>query len=109
MFKKRGEDADTPPPAQRVGDAEEISALLLVITTLEWFVFTASIPVFKNVNLFYYPAWIFGFIAFLFYSYLMIEVGFLKCFYRFRNPRVAQQRLDARRMVYRAQSVDTES
>jgi len=75
------------------GDTEEISTLLVIIIVIQWLIYAAAIPIFIQ-DIFYYPGWLFGILAFLYYSYLVIEVGFLKIFFRFRNARIVQNRLD---------------
>ena len=51
-----------------------------------------ALPVFIE-DLFYFPGWFVGLTGFLFYSYLLIEVGFLKIFYGFNNEKLAEQRI----------------
>lgn len=71
--------------------------MLVFIVTLQWIIYMAALPAFI-IDAFYFPGWIIGLIGFLFYSYWLVEVGLLKAFYRFRNPRIAQQRLSVKTM-----------
>ena len=65
---------------QSDGDTEEKSALFIVLSLVEWSIFLSAIPIF-NVDLMYYPGWIPGLLGWLFFSYFLIEIGFLKTFY----------------------------
>lgn len=76
--------------------------------TVEWIIYMAALPVFV-LDLFYYPGWIIGLLGFIFYSYLLVEVGLLKAFYGFRNPRIAQERLAVKKSNSSAIAVDSES
>ena len=68
-------------------DSEEISNLLVILISIQWVIYAAAIPIFIQ-DIFYFLGWIIGLLAFLFYAYLLVEVGFLKLFYRFRNARI---------------------
>ena len=68
-------------------DPEEISNLLVILISIQWVIYAAAIPIFIQ-DIFYFLGWIIGLLAFLFYAYLLVEVGFLKLFYRFRNARI---------------------
>jgi len=68
-------------------DPEEISNLLVILISIQWVIYAAAIPIFIQ-DIIYFPGWIIGLLAFLFYAYLLVEVGFLKLFYRFRNARI---------------------
>ena len=68
-------------------DPEEISDLLVILISIQWVIYAAAIPIFIQ-DIFYFLGWIIGLLAFLFYAYLLVEVGFLKLFYRFRNARI---------------------
>ena len=68
-------------------DPEEISNLLVILISMQWVIYAAAIPIFIQ-DIFYFLGWIIGLLAFLFYAYLSVEVGFLKLFYRFRNARI---------------------
>ena len=72
---------------QLIIDTEEVSALLVILISIQWVSYGVSLPIFY-LELFYYPGWCTGLFGFLFYSYFLIEVGFLKVFYRFRNARL---------------------
>ena len=52
----------------------------------------AGLPVFLR-DLIYFPAWLAGITGFVFYSYLLVEFGFLKVFYGFKNRRLVEQRI----------------
>ena len=53
----------------------------------------AGLPIFIR-NVVYIPGWSLGLTGFLFLSYFLIEIGFLKIFYMFRNQRLTQEKLN---------------
>lgn len=53
----------------------------------------AALPIFLK-DIFYFPGWITGLLGFLYYSYFLIEVGFLKIFYGSRNTQIEERRLE---------------
>ena len=74
------------------GDTEEVSTLLILIALLEFGIYAAGLPIFLK-DILYLPCWSTGLAGFLFYGYFLIEIGFLKVFYGFRNQQLVTQRL----------------
>ena len=74
------------------GDTEEVSTLLILIALLEFGIYAAALPIFLK-DILYIPCWSTGLAGFLFYGYFLIEIGFLKVFYGFRNQQLVTQRL----------------
>ena len=95
MSKRKGNKNQQKDQKQDVvlGDPDEISSLLVIIIFIQWIFDGASFPLFFK-DIMYYPGWIIGITGFIFNSYVLIEVGFLKLFYRFRNRRIVQTRID---------------
>lgn len=84
------DDKKIKPAKTKVsGDTEEISALFIIIILIQWVVYMGGLPVFLR-DIFYVPAWLCGLLGFLFYSYFLIEIGFLKLFYSFQNTELTQ-------------------
>ena len=95
--------------SQLAGDTEEISALLVTLVLIEWVIYMAALPVFLR-DILYYPAWINGLLGFLYLSYFLIEIGFLKIFYGFRNDKLVQRRIELRdRERYSTEGPDTKT
>ena len=91
---KKSQKSDQKEQAA-LGDPDEISTLLVTIFFIQWLFGSASFPLFFK-DIMYYPGWIVGITGFIFNSYVLIEVGFLKLFYRFRNSRIVQTRIDVK-------------
>lgn len=70
-----------------LGDTEEVSGLLVCLIVIQWIIYQIGLPIFF-VTFFYFPGWFLGLSATLYYAYFLVEIGFLKLFFKFRNPRL---------------------